>query len=426
MKKYEEYRDSGVEWIGEIPEHWEYRKMKFLFIDISQKNKPNEVLLSVTQNQGVVPRNWVENRMVMPSGNLESFKYIKKGDFCISLRSFEGGLEYCHHDGIVSPAYTVLKGVFTHFPLFYKYLFKSQIFIDEMQLSIVGIREGKNISYELLKYSHIPIPLQEQKAIADFLDDKCAKVDALVSVKEQQIALLKERRQAVIHQAVTKGLDSNVERKDSGIDWIGDIPKHWITLKVKYNFILSGGGTPSKENNSYWNGNIPWVSPKDMKSLYINRTEDLITEDAIKNSSVKLISKGSLLMVVRSGILQRTIPVCFANIPLTINQDIKAITANGAIGITFFYYFIKGTESFLLKDWVKDGATVESIEIPYFLNYYVPIPPIAEQEDIVSYLEAQTSKIDQAIVQKQEQILKLKEYKQSLINEVVTGKLKVS
>ncbi len=424
MKKYEEYRDSGVEWIGEIPKHWECKRLGNWFEErrIKVSDKDFEAL-SVTK-KGIVPQ--LDN--VAKSNDSDNRKLVKKGDFVINSRSDrKGSSGLSNLDGSVSLINIVMKPRFIE-GNFINYLLKSNGFIEEFYRNGHGIvADLWTTRYDEMKFIHLAIPpLQEQKAIADFLDDKCAKVDALVSVKEQQIALLKERRQAVIHQAVTKGLDSNIERKDSGIEWIGDIPKHWITLKVKYNFILSGGGTPSKENNSYWNGNIPWVSPKDMKSLYINRTEDLITEDAIKNSSVKLISKGSLLMVVRSGILQRTIPVCFANIPLTINQDIKAITANGAIGITFFYYFIKGTESFLLKDWVKDGATVESIEIPYFLNYYVPIPPIAEQQTIVTYLEAQTSKIDQAIVQKQEQILKLKEYKQSLINEVVTGKVKVS
>ncbi len=109
LQAYTSYKPSGVEWLGDIPAHWDCIRMKHLFKDHSEKNKQNEELLSVTQNQGVVPRTWVENRMVMPSGALESFKFIKKGDFAISLRSFEGGLEYCHHDGIISPAYTVLK-----------------------------------------------------------------------------------------------------------------------------------------------------------------------------------------------------------------------------------------------------------------------------------------------------------------------------
>lgn len=132
IQKYTTYKPSGVEWLGEIPEHWEYIRMKHIFKDFSQKNRADAELLSVTQNQGVVPRTWVENRMVMPSGNLESFKFINKGDFAISLRSFEGGLEHCNHDGIISPAYTVLKSKRKIQNQFYKYLFKSYSFISEL------------------------------------------------------------------------------------------------------------------------------------------------------------------------------------------------------------------------------------------------------------------------------------------------------
>ena len=134
FQKYSAYKDSGVEWLGQIPEHWQAIKMKYLFRDVSEKNKPEAELLSVTQDKGVVPRTWVESRMVMPSGNLESFKFIQKGDFAISLRSFEGGLEYCHHDGIISPAYTVLKKKKGLIDGYYKYLFKSKSFISEFKM----------------------------------------------------------------------------------------------------------------------------------------------------------------------------------------------------------------------------------------------------------------------------------------------------
>src|SRR5680860_1248747 len=149
--RYEKYKDSSVEWLCEIPEHWQVIRMKYLYRDVSTKNRPNELLSSVTQDRGVIPRDWIESRMVMPSGNLETFKFIEQGDFAISLRSFEGGLEYCYHDGIISPAYTVLKKVKDNlYPFFYKYLFKSISFISELQTSVVGIREGKNISYSEL------------------------------------------------------------------------------------------------------------------------------------------------------------------------------------------------------------------------------------------------------------------------------------
>ena len=251
FQKYSGYKDSGVDWLGEIPEGWEAVRMRFLFSDISVKNKPDEELLSVTQDKGVVPRTWVENRMVMPSGNLESFKFIEKGDFAISLRSFEGGLEYCHHNGIISPAYTVLKKREDLIEGYYVYLFKSYSFISEIQTSVIGIREGKNISYPELSYSLLPIPTEEeQTAIAHFLDEKTTKIDQAIAQKEQLIALLKEHKQIIIQNAVTGQLKMDngqwikrpkSEMKDSGVEWIGEIPEYWEVKKLKYLLRIKNG-----------------------------------------------------------------------------------------------------------------------------------------------------------------------------------------
>ncbi|MCC5917262.1 MAG: restriction endonuclease subunit S, partial [Cryomorphaceae bacterium] len=287
FQKYAAYKDLRVEWLGEIPEGWRAIRMKFLFRDVSEKNKPDAELLSVTQDQGVVPRTWVENRMVMPSGNLESFKFIQKGDFAISLRSFEGGLEYCHHDGIISPAYTVLKKKNGLVDGYYKYLFKSKSFISEIQTSVVGIREGKNISYFELSYSLLPIPTkEEQTAIATFLDDKTAKIDRAIAQKEKMIGLLKERKQIVIQTAVTKGLNydwndkhedydsttknhsqSNIHKnhsprrmKDSGVEWIGEIPEEWEVKRLKYVLRLRNEKVLSLDSS------LPYVGMENIES----------------------------------------------------------------------------------------------------------------------------------------------------------------
>lgn len=332
MPRYEAYKDSGVEWLGCLPSHWRVVKMKYLYKDTSIKNKSSKTLLSVTQNKGVVPRSWVENRMVMPSGNLDSFKYIESGDFAISLRSFEGGLEYCHHDGIISPAYTVLKSKTEELNKdYYKYLFKSQAFISELQTSVVGIREGKNISYEELQYSLLPIPLHtEQDAIANFLNQKTAQIDEAITIKEKQIELLKERKQLIIQKAVTQGLDPNVPMKDSGVDWIGEIPEHWKVKKLKHMVEFLGGGTPNKERKDFWGGDILWVSPKDMKFDFIKTSIDKITPSAIKKTSVKVVPVNSILIVVRGMILAKKIPVAVATKELTINQDMKALVVDSS------------------------------------------------------------------------------------------------
>lgn len=427
MQTYEQYKESSIDWIGTIPEHWEVKKMKFLFIDFSKKNMPNETLLSVTQNQGVVPRDWVENRMVMPSGNLDSFKYIEKGDFCISLRSFEGGLEYCFHSGIVSPAYTVLKGIFKHHDGYYKYLFKSQIFIDELQLSIVGIREGKNISYELLKYDYLPIPpIHEQEAIANFLDDKTAKIDALVQTKEQQIEKLKELRQAKIHQAVTKGLDSNAPTKDSGIEWIGEIPAHWEVKKFRYTINLRHGY--QFRDNDFTEEGIKIVKITQLnKDGFLDLTKaDTISYSRVNSFKEIIIKNNDILMCLTGGTIGKIILVKDLDEVVLQNYRVGHFSSiNDQLSNKFLFYILSADyfQKQINNDLSETGQP--NIGMEDLKKMDVVIPRYFEQADIVAYLDEVTGKIDQAIAQKQEQITKLKEYKQSLINDVVTGKVKV-
>ncbi|MGX7689491.1 restriction endonuclease subunit S [Flectobacillus roseus] len=401
--------------------------MKHIFKDFSQKNRAEAELLSVTQTQGVVPRTWVENRMVMPSGNLDTFKFINKGDFAISLRSFEGGLEYCNHDGIISPAYTVLKAKKIIQTQFYKYLFKSYSFISELQTSVVGIREGKNISYPELSYSFLPIPpLSEQTRIAEFLDTKTALIDKAIGIKEKQIELLKERRQIMIHRAVTRGIDPNVKLKPSGVEWIGDIPEHWEVKKLKYVIEKSfSGGTPSTDKLDYWDGGISWVSSVDVKKDYLFETSREISLKGLKNSSSNLAPKGAVIFVTRSGILQHTFAISILGKEMAINQDIKCLILKETLLSEYFQRLIKGNNTQILVEVRQQAATVESIDMKAFFNLQIAIPPIEEQKQIVTHIETLSSKIATAISLKEQEIEKLKEYKSVLINSAVTGKIKV-
>ncbi|MFT0212644.1 restriction endonuclease subunit S [Pseudomonas sp. F1_0610] len=429
MPKYEAYKDSGVEWLGELPLDWTVIKMKFLFKDTSIKNMPNEALLSVTQDKGVVPRSWVENRMVMPSGNLESFKYIEKGDFAISLRSFEGGLEYCHHAGIISPAYTVLKATKTNLvDIYYKYLFKSKIFISELQTSIVGIREGKNISYDELRYSLLPIPSEhEQALIANFLDQKTAQIDAAIAIKEQQIELLKERKQIIIQQAVTQGLDPNVPMKDSGVEWIGQIPEHWQLKKLRYLGVTQNGISAGAE---YFGEGFPFVSYGD---VYKNRQLPELVNGLAKstNGDQKQYSvlAGDVFFTRTSETVDE---IGFASICF---RDIEKATFAGFLIrfrpctdllITEFskYYF---NAAMLRNYFVKEMNLVirASLSQELLKNLFVALPPASEQLEIYKYLEKKSDQIEEAISIQVNQIEKLKEYKTTLINSAVTGKIKV-
>lgn len=425
MPKYESYRDLGIDWLGKLPSGWEAIRMKFLFKDTSIKNRAKETLLSVTQNQGVVPRDWVENRMVMPSGNLESFKFIEKGDFAISLRSFEGGLEYCHHDGIVSPAYTVLKAKRKNlFDGYYKYLFKSQAFISELQTSIVGIREGKNISYEELQYSLLPIPAEnEQIAIANFLDQKTAQIDEAIAIKEKQIELLKERKQIVIQQAVTQGLNPNARMKNSGVDWIGDIPEHWVVSKIGHYARVYNGSTPSRDVKRYWErGNIPWMSSGKVNEYIISTPSEFITTAALRECSLRIFPIGTVLIgIVGQGKTRGT--SARLAIEAAINQNVAGIIPSDRILSEFLHQFL-----IQAYDEVRNqgqGSNQEALNCQILSSFKVAFPSVSEQQEIVKFISSQSDKLDGSIEIQIKQIERLKEYKATLINSAVTGKIKV-
>lgn len=427
--KYEDYKDSGVAWLKSIPSTWQYYRMKRLYRDFSKKNCPEAELLSVTQNQGVVPRTWVENRMVMPSGALESFKLIEKGDFAISLRSFEGGLEYCYHDGIISPAYTVLKKKRGDLHEdFYKYLFKSHAFISELQTSVVGIREGKNISYPELSYSYLPIPpLPEQTAIANFLDNKTTKIDTAIAQKVQLIELLKERKQIIIQNAVTKGLDKNAKLKDSGIKSIGRIPQHWQTKKLK--FILdsqgrigfkgyttsdlvdkSEGALTLGASHMDWDGNIKLDNP-----VYISWKK-------YYESPEIMVSKGDILIVQRGSTCGKVALVDSELGETTINPSL-VLLKNIKEHPNYVFEGIKVVLSEILN--IVSNTAIPMLSQFQIDNIVIPIPPYKEQVQISSWIISESIKYDKAIALQQTQIEKLKEYKATLIDSAVTGKIKV-
>ena len=454
--KYPAYKPSGVEWLGEIPEQWECIRMKHLFKDHSEKNKPGAELLSVTQNQGVVPRTWVENRMVMPSGALESFKYIQKGDFAISLRSFEGGLEYCHHEGIISPAYTVLKAKRNFCSQFYKYLFKSYSFISELQTSVVGIREGKNISYPELVFIFANSKSLRTNRHCLLSDHKTAIIDQAIGIKEKQIELLKERRQILIHRAVTgkipvkngdktNSVDGNendgtgtvetrhalslpprthkTKFKDSGVEWIGEIPEHWEVKRLKYlGRIRYGLGQPPKEKE---NG-LPLIRATNVERGK-NCRKDLVfvdPEDIPWERDPEL--KENDIIVVRSGAYtadSAIIPNKYAGSIAGYDMVFTPRTINPLfMSFALLSKYILFDQLYLLRM----RAAQPHLNAEELGDTLVLCPPDEEQIFISNISIASPIKSPPPFPLKEQEIEKLKEYKASLIDAAVTGKIKVS
>lgn len=427
MERYDRYKDSGIKWIGEIPKSWRIVRAKSIFTQRKSKGNTDLTQLSATQDKGMVPQSLLASVVqVSEEADLSQFKTVHKGDFVISLRSFQGGFELSQYEGVCSPAYQVFFGDQLVSTSYFKYLFKCDGFISKMNSLTVGIREGKNIQYQDFANSLIVLPSKlEQKNIADYLDRQTLIIDSLVQKTKKSIELLQEQRKSVISEAVTKGLDLNVPMKDSGIEWIGEIPEGWSISSLKYLASIKGGSTPSKSNPAFWGGEIPWVSSQEVKLYRLTDTSQHITQEALDYCSNVVYPAETVVMVVRSGILKHTLPVSILDKPMTINQDIKAVQFFRDSQSAFFYYFVKGLNNALLHELCKDGSTVDNLDIDLLSRCPIIQPPIDEQTAIVDYLDQKTSEIDSLIEKKKQLVEKLQEYRKSLISECVTGKVKV-
>ncbi len=259
LPSYPEYKDSGVPWLGEVPVRWKLARTKTILRERSVKGFPDEPLLAATQTKGVVRKEEYENRTVLALKDLQNLKIVRTDDFVISLRSFQGGIEYAREQGIISPAYTVLYPVEPQNHAYLALLFKSKPYIENLTLHVTGIRQGQNVDYEKLSRSLIPLPPPaEQAAIVRYLDHVERRIRRYIRARRRLIALLTEQKQAIIHQAVTRGLDPSVPLKPSGVAWLGDVPAHWEVKRLKWVTHLQRGYDLSQDQRL--DGDIPVVS----------------------------------------------------------------------------------------------------------------------------------------------------------------------
>ncbi len=416
MKRYSEYKDSGVKWIGEIPGHWKIMRLRAYLSMYSEKNHPDKQLLSVTRESGVIVRNTEskeENHNYIPD-DLSGYKLVRIGDFAINkMKSWQGSYGVSNFEGIVSPAYYVCKLKFpykdffsnairckAYIPFFTQY--SKGIRVDQWDLSPIAL---KNIPF-------FEPPLPEQEAIVTYLDTKVAKIDEYISIAEKKIAALEELKQTIIAEAVTRGIHKNVPMKESGVKWIGMIPEHWKVNKIRSHF---------KERRVK-------VSDKDFQALSVAKIGIVPQlEDACKTdngNNRKQVLKGDFVVNSRSdrkgscGISPLDGSVSLINIvlrPFNILQEYVHYLFRSHNYIEEFYRNGRGIVADL---WTTRYSEMRNIQIP--------VPPLAEQQEIVTYIEAKVANINQLCQVERSQIEKLKEYKQRLISDVVTGKVKVT
>ena len=422
-EKYAEYKDSGIVWMGNVPIHWTCERFKWLLTEKLKTSNPDLPAGSISFGEVIY-----KNEVNLSPDTKASYQEVLKDEFLINplnlnydLKSLRTALSKI--DVVVSTGYIVLHCDQSLDKNYVRWLLQ-EFDVAHMKTLGAGVRQTVNFSDIANCYFYLPDHV-EQIQIANFLDHETAQIDTLIAKQEKLIELLKEKRQAVISHAVTKGLNPDVTMKDSGVEWLGQVPEHWQKKILKYIVSQQGGGTPDKSNLSFWDGDIPWVSPKDMKVDYISTSQDKITVKAIEQSSTKLVPIGSVLMVVRGMILIHSVPVALTQEAVTINQDMKALIPNNDLDSEYFLYLLKGLKDYLLDYVETSGHGTKCLRSDDFMNMPLFLPNVEEQKNIVQYIKNKSEVFDSLINKAESAIQLMQERRTALISSAVTGKIDV-
>lgn len=420
-------KDSGIEWIGEIPEGWEVIPAKFLFKNSDMRRIANDEQLTASQQFGIISqKDYTEltgSKVVLANKGLEDWKHVKPFDFIISLRSFQGGLEMSEITGCITWHYIVLKSCHKICSYYYKWLFKSDSYIHALQRTCSFIRDGQDLRYS--NFIQVPLfepPLAEQEKIADYLNAECSHIDAMLSKTRSSIEEYKKLKQAVITQAVTKGVRGEREMKDSGVEWIGEIPAEWSICPLKRLAAIQTGSTPSKTSSESFYSSItgtPWIKPDNLGfSSSIETTAEFLTEEGCS------VARTFPSNTVYVGCIGSRIGNCgYSLIPCACNQQINALIFNERMYWKYGWYLtIFQEEQYTL---LANGNVIQIINSTTQGNISCIVPSISEQREITAYLDAKCAEIDGLIAKKAQLAKELESYKKSLIYEVVTGKREV-
>ena len=417
---YPKYIDKGLLWISKIPDHWDVKKMKYCFDERSEKGHPDEPVLCATQSRGVIPQSMYEGRVVVVNKGFENLKFVCVGDFVISLRSFQGGLEYAYYQGIISAAYTILSIKDPKQREYYKYLFKSKPFIKLLETCVTGIREGQNINYSVLRDKLLPIPpLEEQEKIVEYIDAKSNKIKSYISERERELKILSELKQSQIAEVVTRGLNPDAPLKDSGVPWIGMIPEHWEMKRlsqVAYEHYIS--------NKSVHHQNLLSLSYGNIVRKDINTTEGLLPASF---DDYQIVEPGNIILrltdlqndhkSLRVGLVKEEGIITSAYVCLGIINEAKILPA--------YLYNLLHTYDIMKLFYSMGGGIRQGLNWQGLKKLDVVLPLIDEQRAIVESINSKCNHIDTMIANIESEIAYLKEYKQRLIADAVTGAINV-
>ena len=433
LKPYPSMKDSGVEWLHMIPEHWEIRRMKTLLRERSKKDFPDKPLLAATQTKGVVRKEQYENRTVLALKDLHLLKLVRVGDFVISLRSFQGGIEYAREQGIISPAYTILYPVERDNHAYLAHVFKSEPYIENLSLFVTGIRQGQNIDYEKLSRAPFPYPPHpEQTAIVRFLDHADRRIRRYIRAKQRLITLLEEQKQAIIHQAVTGQIDVRTGKpypayKDSGVEWLGNVPEHWKILPLK-RWISTKITDGPHETPALLDDGIPFMSAESMVGgrLDFSRRRGFISREQHEIYCRKCRPRRDDIFMCKSGATTGKVAIVETADEFSVWSPLALIRVESHKVLARLLFAVLQTR--YVQRQVQDTwsyGTQPNLAMKAMERLVVVLPPIDEQQEVLAHLDRTTKKPSEAIDRAHREISLLREYRTRLIADVVTGKLDV-
>jgi len=406
-------KTSNIEWIGQIPKTWNTNKVKYVTKCMDGKRVPVD---ASQRTPGPYPY-WGAGSI---TDHVDKFLFDEE----LVLLGEDGAPFF---DKTRNVAFLINEKVWINNHI---HVLKPQKNIDASflcyALNSVDYREYINgaiinkLTQSDMKTINIPYPpLPEQRQIVSFLDRKCSAIDTAIEKTKKSIEKLEEYKKAVITKAVTKGIDPNARMKNSGVEWIGEIPEGWEVKRLKYLFYINSGATPKSDNTSYWDGNIKWVTPADFvtEQKWLSGGKRNITEEGYNSCSATIVPSGSIIFSKRAPVGL----VVLSAEPLCTNQGCLACVPRTNVEAEYYYYVMSVIpEQF---ERLASGTTFKEISLTEFMNFKIPAPSIKEQRKIVEKLKERCSSIDSLIAEKQTAIDKWAEYKKSLIYYVVTGKI---
>lgn len=429
---YPTHKDSGVEWLGEIPGHWAVFIAKRMFGNVRESANADAEQLAATQAYGVIPqKDFMERndtKVVLALSGTENFRAVKANDFVISLRSFQGGIEHSAYDGCVSPAYTVLrrKDERNLNPGYFRYLLKDASYISALQSVTTGIREGRTITYEQFGSLSMPVaPVAEQTQIARFLDHETARIDSLIEEQQRLIELLKEKRQAVISHAVTKGLDPTVPMKDSGVEWLGEVPAHWALVPFGLAFEYQEG--PGIMAVDFRDEGVPLVRISGVQGRWVTLEGcNYLEPSKVKEKWAHFrLDKGDLIISgsASMGLVSEVGEDAAGAVAYT---GLIRLKPRANISIRDFIRSVVGSYQFHAQiDLLKAGSTIQHFGPTHLSQMKVVLPPVNEQAQIAAYVDTISVQFDELLGEAENTNALLQERRSALISAAVTGKIDV-